>query len=53
MIKYPDDYDPILEYWNQIENGLVVSDKIRRTYKKLVFDLTDTDSEQFYYSQTS
>lgn len=49
MIKYPDDYNPILEYWNQIENGLVVSDKIRRTYKKLVFDLTDTDSE-FYYS---
>ena len=24
MIKYPDDYNPILEYWNQIENKEIV-----------------------------
>lgn len=48
MIKYPADYNPILEYWKEIENGLVVSDKIRRTYKKIVYDLADTNSEFFY-----
>jgi phage terminase large subunit-like protein len=49
VIKYPPSYSPILEYWEQIENGLVVSDKIKRTYKKLVQDLTDNTSE-FYYN---
>lgn len=49
MIKYLPSYSPILEYWEQIENGLVVSDKIRRTYKKLVQDLTD-DTSEFYYN---
>lgn len=48
MIKYPLVWNPILEYWDQIESGLVVSDKIRRTYKKLVFDLTDNTSEYYY-----
>ena len=49
MIKYPKDYNPILEYWEKIESGQeVVSDKIRRTYKKIVKDLTDTNSEFFY-----
>lgn len=48
MIKYPDNYNPILEYYEEIKNGLVVSDKIRRTYEKLVFDLTDNTSEYYY-----
>lgn len=49
MIKYPTDYNPIIEYWEQIESGKeVVCDKIRRTYKKIVYDLTDKDSEFFY-----
>jgi len=49
MIKYPLAYNPILEYWELIESGQeIVCDKIRRTYKKLVFDLTDTNSEYFY-----
>ena len=49
MIKYPLTYNPILEYWEQIESGKeIVSDKIYRTYKKIVFDLTDNDSEFFY-----
>lgn len=48
-IKYPDDYNPILEYWREIENGLVVCEKIRATYRKLVADQQMVDGE-FYYS---
>jgi len=47
-IKYPDNYNPILEYWVQIQAGLPVSDKIRRTYKKIVADLADETSGFFY-----
>lgn len=50
-IKYPDDYNPILEYWREIESGLVVCDKIRKTYQKLVDDLNDQDGEFFYSHQ--
>lgn len=47
--KYPADYNPILEYWEQIDYGkIVVCNKIRRTYKKLVYDLTANNSEFFY-----
>ena len=50
MIRYPLAYNPILEYWGQLESGKeVVSDKVYRTYKKIVYDLTDNSSE-FYYS---
>ena len=36
MIKYPLAYNPILEYWEEIEKGNInVGDKIRRTYKKV------------------
>lgn len=39
-IKYPDNYNPILEYWEKIQSGEeVVSDKIYRTYKKIVSDI--------------
>ena len=49
MIKYPLAYNPILEYWELIESGEeVVSDKIRRTYKKVIYDLADKNSEFFY-----
>lgn len=48
MIKYPLAYNPILEYWEQIESGQeIVCDKIYRTYKKIVHDLT-AKSEYFY-----
>jgi len=48
VIKYPKDYNPILEYWKQIENKeVVVCDKIYRTYKKVVYDLT-AESEYYY-----
>lgn len=49
MIKYPLDYNPILEYWQQIQDEkVVVSDKVRRVYKKLVADLNDKESEWEY-----
>ena len=49
MIKYSKDYNPISEYWQRIESGQeVVGDKIRRTYKKIIYDLTDKTSEFFY-----
>lgn len=39
-IKYPDNYNPILEYWEKIQSGeAVVSDKVYRTYKKIVSDI--------------
>lgn len=45
MIKYPLDYNPIIEYYNQIESGeVIVGDKVRRIYKKLVDDIHDTKS---------
>ena len=50
VIKYPLAYNPILEYWEAIESGqVVVGDKICRTYKKIVFDLTD-NTGLYYYS---
>lgn len=41
--------NPILEYWQQIESGaVVVSDKVRRVYRKLVFDIFNKNSEWEY-----
>lgn len=49
MIKYPDDYNPILEYWNHIESKeVIVCDKLYRTYKKVVNDLNNPG--EFFYS---
>lgn len=49
MIKYPDDYNPIKEYWNLIESGEeVVSKKIFQTFKKVVSDFTDNPN--YHYS---
>lgn len=48
MIKYPNDYDPIREYWERIRSGAeTVSAKVRKTYEKLVYDL-DHQTEWFY-----
>lgn len=48
MIRYPADYNPIAEYWKQIQNGkTVVGDKIRRTYQKLIYD-QEHPGEYFY-----
>ena len=41
--------NPITAYYHQIESGqVIVSDKVRRTYKKVVADLTDSNSEWEY-----
>lgn len=49
MIKYPLAYNPILEYWEKIQNKEIrVSDKVYRTYKKVVGDIADP--EEYYYS---
>lgn len=49
MIKYPADYNPIREYWELIESGQeVVSQKIYKTYKKIIKDLDSNDSEYYY-----
>ncbi len=51
MVKYPKDYNPILEYWSDIESGKeVVSDKIYRTYKKVVYDINNPG--EYFYSHT-
>ncbi|ONK21221.1 terminase [Bacillus sp. VT-16-64] len=50
--RYPLAYNPIIEYWNKIESGEeVVSNKVRRVYKKLVDDIHNQDSE-YEYSPT-
>lgn len=49
MIKYPLDYPPILEYWQKIESGEeIVSEKVRKVYKKLVADLNNENSPWEY-----
>ncbi|PFI14654.1 terminase large subunit [Bacillus cereus] len=49
VIKYPLSYNPILEYWYKIKTKQeIVSDKVRRVYKKLVTDLSSTKSEWGY-----
>ncbi len=48
MIRYPADYNPIREYWQKIQSGEeAVGKKIRKTYRKLVWDL-DHPGEYFY-----
>jgi len=48
MIKYSLIYNPIIEYYEDIQKGEVVSDKVRRVYKKLIFDINDQTSEYEY-----
>ena len=48
MIKYELTYNPIREYYQSILDGEVVSNKVRRVYKKLVDDLDNKDSEWEY-----
>lgn len=46
---YPLTYNPIIEYYNLIENGKeIVGDKVRGIYKKLVEDIHDETSEYEY-----
>lgn len=48
MVRYPDNYCPIRTYYKRIcEGAEVVSEKVRKTYKKLVYDL-DHPGEYHY-----
>lgn len=48
MIRYPFAYNPILEYWEKIQNKeITVSNKVYRTYKKVVHDI-QFPGEYFY-----
>ena len=52
LIRYPVNYNPILEYWTAIENGReVVSQKIYKTFRHLVKQLNVKNSEFFYSPQ--
>ena len=47
-IRYPLTYNPILEYWEKIQDKeICVSDKVFRTYKKVVKDIM-APGEYFY-----
>ena len=49
MIRYPLIYNPIREYWHEIQSGReVVSAKVRKTYEKVIKDLDDNSGEYFY-----
>lgn len=44
-VQYPLAYNPIIEYWNLIENGeVVVSIKVRTVYQELVRIMNDNES---------
>lgn len=50
MIKYPDDYNPIQEYWEQMNSGeVVVSKKLYKTFQKVIEDM-DSNMSPYYYS---
>ncbi|WP_083189852.1 terminase large subunit [Orenia metallireducens] len=51
VVVYSSDYNPIIEYYNKIKNKeIIVSNKVRRVYKKLVTDIRDKNSEYEYSS---
>lgn len=51
-IQYPEDYNPILEYWNWInlnrQNRRRTSEKVRKVYNELVRIINDPKSEWEY-----
>ena len=48
-IIYPSDYNPIREYWKQIEsNEVTVGKKVRRVYKEIIRYLDDQNSQWTY-----
>lgn len=54
MIRYPEEYNPVLLYWEEIKSGReTVSRKIYKTYQKLAHDIEDPDSEWFFSCRRS
>ena len=56
LVKYPEDYSPILEYYERIKSGdEAVSRKIARVYRKLAEDLSGSvgaDGTVYHYSHS-
>lgn len=56
MIKYPEAYNPILEYYERIKSGAeVVSRKVARVYRKLAEDIggsVGADGTVYHYSHS-
>ena len=51
MTRYPITYNPIREYWHQIETGEVaVSKKVYKTYRHLIRKLNGETEPEFLYS---
>lgn len=49
--KYPGDYNPILEYWDQIETGkTLVSKKVYEQYKEIVSWIKNNGYKEWFYS---
>lgn len=47
--KYPPDYNPIREYWEEIQSGKTrVSQKVYKTYRHVIREMDRTDSQYFY-----
>lgn len=52
MRSYPKDYNPIAEYWDQIQKKeAIVPKKIKKTYKKIIKDIEENQSEWYYSPQ--
>lgn len=50
--KYPPDYNPIREYWEEIQSGKTrVSQKVYKTYRHVIREMDRTDSPYFYDSR--
>lgn len=56
LVKYPEDYSPILDYYERIKSGdEVVSRKVARVYRKLAEDLggsVGADGTVYHYSHS-
>lgn len=51
MRKYPDDYNPILEYWEQIQSKQVnVPKKIYQQYEEVVRWINEDGYKEWFYS---
>ena len=49
--EYPKDYNPILEYWEQIESGTtLVSKKVYQQYEEIVRWIKDNGYEEWFFS---
>ena len=49
--KYPSDYNPILEYWEQIQTGTtLVSKKVYQQYEEIVKWIKENGYKEWYYS---